>query len=318
MKKKLIEIEGLNIESERYKGLVKDISFDIFEGEILGMVGESGSGKTLTARSIANLLPEGLFICADKFRVFGMDFLNMPIGEKRTIVGKYVGYVPQNTVFYLHPMYKIKDQIADGYMYHQKASKEEALKHSASVLEKVGFRDTKRLLNSYPWQLSGGMRQRVNIAMAMLNDPRLMIADEPTTALDSTIQKQVMNLFRDINQEMNTSVLVISHDLGLVRHYCHRIIVMYAGRIVETGEKEELFNDPRHPYTKALISVMPSLNIKKDERLSEIPGHVPEAGRDIEGCVFQDRCPYRMESCAKKVKKVYVSDTHYYRCNLEE
>lgn len=311
--KKLIEIENLTINYED-KRLVNDVSFEVFQGEMLGIVGESGSGKTLTVKGIVNLLPEGLSVKANKVEVFGKDFYRMSYNERKNLVGKKLGLVPQNTVFYLHPMMKIKNQMADGYMYHNKVKKEDALNLCEEIMAKVGLKDTKRVLNSYPWQLSGGMRQRVNIAMAMLNSPELLIADEPTTALDSTIQKQVMDLFKKINDELNTTMIIISHDLGLVKYYCDRIIVMYAGRIVEMGEKNELFENPRHPYTKALISVIPSLNIKKDDRLSEIPGYVPEEGRDIKGCIFRDRCPYASDECAAEEEKRYVSKTHYYTC----
>lgn len=311
--KKLIEMENLTIKFED-KTLVHDVSFEVFEGEMLGIVGESGSGKTLTVKGIVNLLPEGLTVKAKKVEVFGKDFYRMPYKERRELVGRKLGLVPQNTVFYLHPMIKIKNQMADGYIYYNKVKKEEALARCEEIMQQVGLKDTKRVLNSYPWQLSGGMRQRVNIAMAMLNNPGLLIADEPTTALDSTIQKQVMDLFQNINKQMNTTMIIISHDLGLVKYYCDRIIVMYAGRIVEMGGKKELFENPCHPYTKALISVIPSLNIKKEERLSEIPGYVPEDGRDMEGCIFRDRCEHASEECKNSEVKKYVSDTHYHTC----
>ena len=313
MRKKLIDIENLTIKAEE-KTLVNSVTFHVCEGEMLGIVGESGSGKTLTVKGVVNLLPEGLDIKADKVEVFGKDFYHMPYRERRELVGRKLGLVPQNTVFYLHPMIKIKNQMADGYLHYNKVTKEEALARCEDIMSQVGLRDTKRVLNSYPWQLSGGMRQRVNIAMAMLNNPGLLIADEPTTALDSTIQKQVMDLFQNINKKMNTTMIIISHDLGLVKYYCDRIIVMYAGRIVEMGNKNELFENPCHPYTKALISVIPSLNIKKEERLSEIPGYVPEDGRDMEGCIFRDRCEFASEECQNPEKKNFVSETHYHTC----
>lgn len=314
---KLIDIQRINIFNRYGKTLVRNVSFDVNEGEIVGVVGESGSGKTLTARAIVNLLPSGLTYSAEKFNVLGEDYLSLSENNKRLLIGKKIGFVPQNTVFYLHPMIKIKRQISDGYRYFFKASKEDALERATELLEKVGFRDTKRLLNSFSWQLSGGMRQRVNIAMAMMNNPKLILADEPTTALDSTIQRQVMEFFKGINQEHNTSILVISHDLGLVKSYCSKILVMYAGRIVEAAPTEELFENPCHPYTKALIRVIPTLNIKKGERLKEIPGFVPEMGRQVDGCIFRDRCDYAKDECEIAVKKTYINDNHYYRCNFK-
>ena len=204
----------------------------------------------------------------------GLDYLKEDPDKIRSFIGEKIGYIPQNTGNYLHPMIKIKDQIADGYVLYAKESMEEALARAAKLVSAVGIRDTDRLLNSYPWQLSGGMRQRVNIAMALMNKPRMIIADEPTAALDSTVQRQVIDLFKIVNQNHNTSVLMISHDFGLIKYYCERILVVYAGQIMEEADRDELFNNPKHPYTKALIKVIPSLNIKKNERLQEIKGNV--------------------------------------------
>jgi len=165
--------------------------------------------------------------------------------------------------------------------------------------------------------LSGGMRQRVNIAMALMNNPALIIADEPTTALDSTIQKQVVDLFRQVNRDYNTSVLMISHDLGLVKHYCERILVLYAGQVMEEAGVGEMFEHPKHPYTKMLIKVIPSLNIKKGEKLQEIPGHVPDLRQAIAGCVFKDRCSYRQEICDREVRDQTIDQHHIFRCNFD-
>ncbi|HAS92964.1 MAG TPA: dipeptide ABC transporter ATP-binding protein, partial [Clostridiales bacterium] len=212
--------------------LVKNTSLIINEGEIFGLVGESGSGKTITAKAIINLLPKGLSYSADEIITAGKNMLTASAKEKKEHIGKNIGYIPQNTVFYLHPMIKIKNQIGDGYIHHMNKTKKEALEKAEALLYKVGFKYPKIVLNYYPWQLSGGMRQRCNIAMALMNDPKLIIADEPTTALDSTVQRQVMELFRKINEEMKLSILLISHDLGLVKHYSHSLAVMYAGQIV--------------------------------------------------------------------------------------
>lgn len=313
---KLIYIKNFTVKKGSDKILINSISLSVKKGEILGVVGESGSGKTLTAKSIVNLIPEELTYESDIFKVFGTDYNKISDKEKRKLIGQNIGFVPQNTVYYLHPMLKIKDQIIDGYLYYSNSTKKQALERAEALLSKVGFSDPQRLLSSYPWQLSGGMRQRTNIAMAMMNNPKLLIADEPTTALDSTIQKQVIDLFKNINSELGVSILLISHDLGLVKYYCDRIIVMYAGQIVEAGNSVDLFENPRHPYTKSLIKVIPSLNIKKGERLSEIPGFVPDTGRSTEGCIFKDRCPYRFDLCETEVNEVMFDDKHYYKCNL--
>ncbi len=307
-------LKNLNIK-DKDKILVSKVSLSIKDGEIFGLVGESGSGKSLTAKSIINLLPEDLNFTAEEINTAGKSILNISKNEKREHIGKNVGYIPQNTVFYLHPMIKIKNQILDGYIYHMKKSKKEAIERVSTLLNKVGFENPKNILDCYPWQLSGGMRQRVNIAMALMSEPMLIIADEPTTALDSTVQKQVMELFRDINKEMGISILLISHDLGLVKHYSHSLAVMYAGQIVESGNTEEVFNNPKHPYTQLLIKIIPSLKIKKNEPLAEIPGYVQETGRGADGCLFIKRCPYAMDICEKYAEE-HETNGHYYKCNL--
>lgn len=314
---KLIDIRNLTITTSSGQTLIKDITLDMEKGEILGVVGESSSGKSLTAKSILNLLPEGLHWEAEKFQVMGLDYLKEDPDKIRSFIGEKIGYIPQNTGNYLHPMIKIKDQIADGYVLYAKESMEEALARAAKLVSAVGIRDTDRLLNSYPWQLSGGMRQRVNIAMALMNKPRMIIADEPTAALDSTVQRQVIDLFKIVNQNHNTSVLMISHDFGLIKYYCERILVVYAGQIMEEADRDELFNNPKHPYTKALIKVIPSLNIKKDERLQEIKGNVPDMRVPVKGCVFKDRCLYRKEICDTEVEDKLINGNHYYKCHFD-
>lgn len=314
---KLLDIKNLSIKTGSGRVLVNNISLDMEKGELLGVVGESGSGKTLTAKTIINLLPENLSWDAERFQVLGVDYLKAGPKAIKSLVGERIGYVPQNTGFYLHPMIKIKDQIADGYVLYSKSSMEEALARASKLVGAVGIKDTERLLNSYPWQLSGGMRQRVNIAMAMMNKPRLIIADEPTTALDSTIQKQVVDLFRAVNEAHQTSVLMISHDLGLIKYYCQRILVMYGGQIMEEAAVGDLFAMPKHPYTKMLIKVIPSLNIKRGARLEEIPGHVLERGKPRSGCVFKERCSYRQDICATEVKEQSLDGFHTFRCNFD-
>lgn len=296
--------------------LVSNSSLTIKNGEIFGLVGESGSGKTLTAKAIINLLPDNLNCTADEIWTAGKDILNISKKEKKEHIGKNIGYIPQNTVFYLHPMIKIKNQIADGYIYHMGKSQVEALEKATELLNKVGFDNPKTVLNYYPWQLSGGMRQRINIAMALMNDPKLIIADEPTTALDSTVQKQVMELFKSINEDLKISILLISHDLGLVKHYSHSLAVMYAGQVVESGLTKAVFDSPNHPYTQLLIDIIPSMKIRKNEPLAEIPGFVQDNGRDEAGCLFRSRCPKAMDICSLSVKE-HETDGHYYRCNLE-
>ncbi|MBP7222090.1 MAG: ABC transporter ATP-binding protein [Sedimentibacter sp.] len=314
---KTVELKNLHIKAGD-NTLVNKTSLTIEEGEIFGLVGESGSGKTLTAKAIIDLLSEGLSYRADEIITAGKNMLTVSREEKREHIGKNIGYIPQNTVFYLHPMIKIKNQIGDGYIHHMNKTRKEALEKAETLLSKVGFKSPRTVLNYYPWQLSGGMRQRCNIAMALMNDPKLIIADEPTTALDTTVQRQVMELFRTINEEMKLSILLISHDLGLVKNYSHSLGVMYAGQIVESGYTNTVFSNPRHPYTRLLIKIIPSLKIKKSQPLTEIPGFVMDKGRDGDGCLFYNRCPQAMDIC-KKYAAEHVDDKmdHYYRCNLE-
>jgi oligopeptide/dipeptide ABC transporter ATP-binding protein len=311
-----VVLKNLHIKSGE-NTIVNKTSLVIEQGEIFGLVGESGSGKTLTAKAIIDLLPKGLKYTADEIITAGKNMLTASSEEKKEHIGKNIGYIPQNTVFYLHPMIKIKNQIADGYIYHMRKNKKEALNKAEALLKKVGFQDTKAVLNYYPWQLSGGMRQRCNIAMALMNDPKLIIADEPTTALDTTVQKQVMELFKSINIELKISILLISHDLGLIKQYSHSLAVMYAGQIVESGYAKSIFENPKHPYTQLLIKIIPSLKIKKSEPLVEIPGFVQEKGRDARGCLFYNRCPKAMDICKEKVREHLDENNHYYRCNLE-
>jgi len=314
---KTVELKNLHIKAGD-NTLVNKTSLTIEEGEIFGLVGESGSGKTLTAKAIIDLLSEGLSYRADEIITAGKNMLTVSREEKREHIGKNIGYIPQNTVFYLHPMIKIKNQIGDGYIHHMNKTRKEALEKAETLLSKVGFKSPRTVLNYYPWQLSGGMRQRCNIAMALMNDPKLIIADEPTTALDTTVQRQVMELFRTINEEMKLSILLISHDLGLVKNYSHSLGVMYAGQIVESGYTNTVFSNPRHPYTRLLIKIIPSLKIKKSQPLTEIPGFVKDKGRDGDGCLFYNRCPQAMDIC-KKYAAEHIDDKmdHYYRCNLE-
>lgn len=312
---KLIDIKNLTI-TDKTNGRViaSNISFELGKGEILGFVGESGSGKTLSMKTVVNLLPENLVYTCDKFEVLGADYMKISAGEKKKIIGEKIGLVPQNTVFYLHPMFKIKNQIADGYMFHNKKTKAEGLKRAKEMLAIVGFENPERILEMYPWQLSGGMRQRVNIALSLMNLPRIIIADEPTTALDSTLQAQVMDLFKRINEESGASIVIISHDLGVIKKYCHRIAVMYAGQILEEADSNELFKNPIHPYTKALISVIPSLNLKKDERLMEIPGFVPVKCRERKECIFKVRCQEVSNVCDGTVNCINLNG-HFVKCN---
>lgn len=312
MDENIIKIESLTIKDSDEAYLVNDISFELNGGECLGIVGESGSGKTLTAKAVLQCVPENLKVLCKENSFLGQDLEKLPLGERKKLLGANVGFVPQNTVEYLHPLIKIKDQICDGYLTHFSVSKKEAQKKAQELLLQVGISDVKRVMNSYAGELSGGMRQRVNIAMALMCDPKVIVADEPTTALDCVVQLQVIELFNKINKERHVAMIMISHDLNLIKKYCDRIVVMYAGQIVESGSSEKIFNKPNHPYTKALISVIPHIN--NCDRLSEIPGCVPDKGREIKECIFKNRCKFNNESCSGEVS-TYKIDGCVVRCN---
>ena len=312
---RLVSIRGLTVHAGG-QVLLKDMELDIFDKDLLGVVGESGSGKTMLIRSLLNILPNECEWEATRFEMFGTNCIGLPANKWRQLVGANFGFVPQNTVYYLHPSIKIRKQIADGFVAYGKGTYEQGIERAKELLSKIGFDDPDRILNSYAWELSGGMRQRVNIAMALMNSPRILIADEPTTALDAAIRRQIMDLFREIAEKTGVAELIISHDLAMLRGYTRRLLVMYAGRPAELGQTEELFNTPVHPYTKALISVIPRLGRDPEERLPEIPGFVPDSGREHPGCIFRDRCPHAVAACEQKVEVINMGGGHLCRCIL--
>ena len=310
----VVRIKGCNIRDS--KGVIlSDISLSIGERECVGIIGESGSGKTMTVKALLGILPEDVDMTVDRIEIDGVDISKLKRRELRKIRGTNIGLVPQNTVDYLHPYIKISKQMIDGYLTYHKVSRRDALMKATELLVHTGIQDTMRVLDSYPSQLSGGMRQRVNIAMAMMCSPRLIIADEPTSALDSIVRHQVAKLFFTLSEEEGFSILLVSHDLEFMKKYCDRIIVMYAGRIVEEAETEELFENPQHPYTKALLSLMPDFNHDRAEKLPELPGFVPEEDRGRKSCIFMDRCPYAKPECGENVIR-RDKDGHMVLCNL--
>jgi ABC-type dipeptide/oligopeptide/nickel transport system ATPase component len=264
MREKLLSVKNLAIHDMYGRPLVEEVDLDLYESEFVGIVGESGSGKTLSVRALLQVLPPDLKVTSSASELLGKSVGVLSDSEKRRLVGSGIGFVPQNTVAFLHPQIKIKHQIADAFIYHLKRNKKEALRKAEVLLDKVGIKEPKRVLNSYPVQLSGGMKQRVNIAMALMTDPKVIVADEPTTALDTVVQKQVMQLFSELHEKDGVSILFISHDLKLIKRFCDRMYVMYNGRVVETGKTEEVFNQPQADYTKVLLGLMP--NMKKSKR----------------------------------------------------
>lgn len=312
----IVRIDGLSVrDSRRY--LLRDISLSLQLGSSLAFIGESGSGKTMTIKSILGILPDDTAVEKGKVTLFQSDILSISDKEKRRLLCENVGFVPQNTVNYLHPLLKISDQITDGYTrLHGRGSKKEALKIARTLLDSVGITDPERVLSSYPSLLSGGMKQRVNIASALMNHPSLLISDEPTSALDKVVQKQVAELYLDLRKNSLMSLIVVSHDLVFVKKIADRVAVFYAGEIVEVGESDEIFSNPLHPYTKALISLSPSLVRDKSKPLKEIKGYITEKDRRNIGCPFASRCISARKECLESVEVKEVSETHFVRCVL--
>ncbi len=297
-------------------GLIKavdDVSFSIAQGETLALVGESGCGKSMTALSLLRLLPEPGRIVGGEVFLDGRDLLRLPDVEMRRIRGNDISMIFQEPMTALNPVLRIGEQIAEVLRLHQGDTKQQALEKAAELLIQVGIADPKRRLRDYPHQLSGGQRQRIIIAMALACDPKLLIADEPTTALDVTIQAQIMDLLLELKQQRQMATLLISHDLGIVAGNADKLAVMYAGKIVESGPVKKIFANPLHPYTQGLLQCIPRLGQKNS--LSTIPGQVPDMRKQLEGCLFLDRCPGPCAPCGHQTPEIEeVEADHWVRC----
>jgi oligopeptide/dipeptide ABC transporter ATP-binding protein len=277
---------------------VNDVSFSINKGEIVALVGESGSGKSVSSLSIMGLNASAIKYKEESQIFFkGQDLLKLKEKQMRKIRGDRIAMIFQDPMFSLNPVHPIGRQIAESIVLHKKVKYREAEKRALDLLNKVGIPDAQRRLKDYPHQLSGGMRQRVMIAMALACDPELLIADEPTTALDVTIQAQILDLLRNLQLEFGISILLITHDLGVVAETADRVLVMYCGKIVEEGTVEEIFENPLHPYTKGLMDSVPELYGKTKEKLDAIPGIVPNPLELPAGCNFVTRCEFATEKC---------------------
>ncbi len=298
---------------------VHNVSFDINRGEILGLVGESGCGKSVTSLSIMQLLKDTPGkVTNGEVVLDGVDLLHASDDQIRDIRGGKMSMIFQEPMSALNPSMRIDKQMIETIQLHSNKSKEEALAHAAEMLKKVGIPDPPRVLKNYPHQLSGGMSQRVMIAMALSNDPQLLIADEPTTALDVTIQAQILDLMKKLQREDQSSILLITHDLGVVAEMCDRVIVMYAGKIVEEAPVEVLFGNPQHPYTQGLIASVPKLG-SGVKTLPSIPGSVPDLASMPEGCRFAPRCKYATDKCrTEQPKLVSIGENHRCRCWLKQ
>jgi oligopeptide/dipeptide ABC transporter ATP-binding protein len=293
MREPLLEIRDLNVAFETSRGdvrPVRDVSLSIYPGQTVAVVGESGSGKSVTALSVLRLIPQPPGkVLGGQILLEGRDLLQLSEREMRSVRGKDIAMIFQEPMTSLNPVYTIGDQIAEAVVLHQKVSMSQAYNIAEQALRDVGIADPRRRLFEYPHQMSGGMRQRVMIAMALSCKPKLLIADEPTTALDVTIQAQILELLRKLQREQGMAILLITHDLGVVAENADVVAVMYASRVVETATVEELFDKPRHPYTEALFRSIPSLDERR-HRLDTIPGTVPNPAKFPAGCKFHPRC----------------------------
>ena len=320
MSEKLLEIKDEKLSFFTPAGEVKalnGVSFSMNEGEVLGIVGESGSGKSVTAYSIMGLTAYPGKLIGGTIYFNGHQIEKMSEKEMRKIRGNEASIIFQGPMTSLNPVYTIGNQITEVIRLHTGKSKKEAYDRAKELLELVGINEPTKRLKQYPHELSGGMRQRVMIAIALACEPKLLIADEPTTALDVTIQAQILELMQELRQKLGMSIIMITHDLGVVASMCERIAVMYAGHIVEYGTADEIFYEPKHEYTKGLIKSIPKLNVQETERLIPIEGQPVDLLNPPAGCPFAPRCANCMKICLREMPpKTELSDTHYSQCWL--
>lgn len=293
---------------------VDHVSFHIDPGEVVCIVGESGCGKSVTSLSIMGLLGKGGAVIDGSVLFDDINLLAMTEKEFDQIRGNQISMIFQDPLTSLNPVFTVGSQITESIRVHLHLPKDGARKRAVGLLEKVGMPDPQGVMKKYPHTLSGGMRQRAMIAMALCCNPRLLIADEPTTALDVTIQAQIMALLKKLQEETGMSMILITHDIGLVANMADRVLVMYAGQIIEQAKASELFKSPRHPYTRALLETVPTIRDDADRKLFSIPGIVPENYDHIKGCRFADRCAYRRPECEKTQEEYPFGQGHTARC----
>lgn len=320
----LVEFKNLKTYFYTEDGIVKavnDVSFKIKEGETVGIVGESGCGKSVTSMSLMRLIPNppGKIVGGD-ILFEGRSVLSIPENEMREIRGNKISVIFQEPMTSLNPVFTVGRQISEAVLLHQKLTKEEARNKAIEMLKLVGIPRSDEIVDAYPHELSGGMRQRVMIAMALSCNPKLLIADEPTTALDVTIQAQILELMKDLKEKLNTAIMLITHDLGVIAEMADYVVVMYAGKVVEEAPVEELFANPMHPYTKGLLKSKPSINKEEEAgRLYSIPGQVPNPIGMPDYCYFCDRCEKRFEKCKQEIPDLKeVKPGHKVACWLYE
>ena len=317
----LLSVKNLSTEFPVKKGIVKaveDVSFDVDAGEILAIVGESGSGKSVTSLSVMGLLAEPGHVAGGSMEFEGKDLVHLSERDYRALRGNDMAMIFQEPMTSLNPVYRVGKQIVEAIRTHENVSKKEARERAIDMLRKVGIPSPEKRIDDYPHQMSGGMRQRVLIAMALSCNPKLLIADEPTTALDVTIQAQILDLLRRLRDDTGMAVLLITHDLGVVSETADRVVVMYCGQVVEEAEVRTLFDHPMHPYTLGLLKSIPRLEDDDSKRLYMIKGMVPNPLEMPPGCHFSDRCDSCMDICREKIPNLVDIDGHKVRCFLYE
>jgi oligopeptide/dipeptide ABC transporter ATP-binding protein len=315
--KEILKIENLRTYFDTWAGLVKavdGVNLDVREGETLGLVGESGSGKSVTALSILGIVPRPGKIIDGKIVFKGENLVEKSERELQKIRGKEIAYIFQDPSTSLNPVLSVANQLIEVIMRHQEVTKKEALEKAIALLKLVEIPDPELKIWSYPHQLSGGMKQRIAVARALSCQPSLLLADEPTTSLDVTIQAQILTLMRDLTKKLNMSMILITHDMGVVAEMADRITVIYAGRICESADTRTIFYEPKHPYTVALLTAVPSLALRK-EKLAVIPGTIPNLIEPPSGCRFHPRCKYAKAVCAKEIPQLKeVAQGHFVAC----
>jgi peptide/nickel transport system ATP-binding protein len=314
----VLSIENLRVAFGARSEAVRGLSLTVARGETHCMVGESGCGKSVSALSVMNLLARGATRSADHLRFHGQELLGLSERDMARLRGDKIAMIFQEPMTSLNPAYTIGSQMAEVFERHRRSGRRKAMDRSAELLARVGITAPEMRLGQYPHQLSGGLRQRVMIAMALMCEPELLIADEPTTALDVTVQAQILRLLQQLQQELGLALLLITHDLGIVARMAHRVSVMYAGQVVESGPVPDVFADPAHPYTRGLLACIPVPGTaRKGEPLGSIPGVVPRIPRGFVGCGFRDRCAFAMAECAEPVPLRDAGGEHAYLCRLQ-
>jgi peptide/nickel transport system ATP-binding protein len=315
----LLEIDDLHLQFKTTQGNIKalnGISFEVHKGEVVGLVGETGCGKTVTGLTILRLLSRSARVTRGKILLEGVDLLGLSKPEIEKTRGSQIAMIFQDPSTSLNPVFSIHEQMVRVIRRHLDMSKSAARKHAATMLSAVGLPDVDRIMESFPHQLSGGQQQRVMIAMALSCHPRLLIADEPTTSLDVTIQAQILELIRQLQKEFNISVILITHNLGVVAQTCDRLVILYAGRVAEIGSTRQIFISPQHPYSKGLLSAVPRPG-SHGHKMAVIPGVVPSNPGLLSGCLFAPRCKFAFERCRLEVPSLYtIENGHSSACFL--